>query len=743
MQDPKMTPRSLTVADTNHVMGAMAVSHLPKNDDGKSGDGGGVNVNGLLLALRRRWLLAGCLAILGAWLAVLGVLQVMPAQYVATSRIQVVFRTPDKFLSQASYHEPDFVIYKAQLAAEIKGRAVISNAMPDIKDLNMIRSVDRPIDALEASIKTDYLEAPTILKVSLGGDNPEDVTKVVNAITNSFLSRKNSEERLQYLARLQKLTDKYEAVKQALSEKQARLRNLESSHNIEDEVSQVSKYQAALAAVATIKKAALDTHLLELKSQEELNSMIAAEKTLDSAPVPSSIIEERLIQDPRGQELYKNLSLIDSAIINLRTSVLPPLRDSMVAQEEAKRAAALKAIATVREQIRPEIERVVREKMSDDVRLNLMKIREDIASLQKQKSVLSEAVTRAEAEALQYANRKMPQDVIALRDDISNTKNALTDMEKTILALQIEPTQEARVSLLQPAEVPQMRDRSRQMKIGVVAAFGIFGLMLFGVSWLEFSTRKINAANEVVRGLGMNLVGTLPSIPAQARKPINGKTTARLTLLRNQLSESVDAIRTMLLHSARTEPLRVIMITSAEGGEGKTSVASQLAASLARAWRKTLLIDGDLRNPQVHKLFEAPQEPGFSEVLRGEVTVADAARPSTISRLWVMPAGHWDTHAVQALAQDGVAALFKQMKEEFDFIVVDSSPVLPVNDSLMLGQHVDGVIFSILREVSRIPTVQSAHSKLMNLGVRTLGAVVIGEQTSSANSAYQHAGQMG
>jgi capsular exopolysaccharide synthesis family protein len=180
------------------------------------------------------------------------------------------------------------------------------------------------------------------------------------------------------------------------------------------------------------------------------------------------------------------------------------------------------------------------------------------------------------------------------------------------------------------------------------------------------------------------------------------------------------------------------MVTSAGGGEGKTSLASQLAASLARAWRKTLLIDGDLRHPAVHKLFNQPLEPGFSEVLRGEVGVHDTVRPTAISRLWAMSAGHWDSHAVQALAQEGVRSLFGQLKEQYDFIVVDSCPVLPVADSLLLGQHVDSVLFAVMRDVSRAPALYAAQQRLEGLGVRTLGAVMIGADGDVAATSYTY-----
>jgi len=200
----------------------------------------------------------------------------------------------------------------------------------------------------------------------------------------------------------------------------------------------------------------------------------------------------------------------------------------------------------------------------------------------------------------------------------------------------------------------------------------------------------------------------------------------------------VDAIRTLLLHQTRTGALQVVLITSPGGGEGKTSLASQLAASLARAGRKTLLVDGDLRNPAAHRLFDVPQGPGLSEVLRDEVQIGDVVRPTPLGRLWLVPAGTWDSHAVQALAQDGVRALFAQLKSEYEFIIVDSCPVLPVADALLLAQNADAVIFSVLRDVSRLPAVHAAHQRLSALGVRTLGAVVIGAGNDVPALAYQY-----
>jgi Mrp family chromosome partitioning ATPase len=125
-------------------------------------------------------------------------------------------------------------------------------------------------------------------------------------------------------------------------------------------------------------------------------------------------------------------------------------------------------------------------------------------------------------------------------------------------------------------------------------------------------------------------------------------------------------------------------------------------------------------------MFDLPGEPGFSEVLRGDLDASDAIRPTAISRLWLMSAGQWDPHAQQALAQEGVGHLLEQLKEEYDLILVDSCPVLPVTDTLLLGQHVDTVLLSVLKDESRLPSVYAARQRLAALDIPVLGAVFVG-----------------
>src|SRR5205814_9916254 len=110
----------------------------------------------------------------------------------------------------------------------------------------------------------------------------------------------------------------------------------------------------------------------------------------------------------------------------------------------------------------------------------------------------------------------------------------------------------------------------------------------------------------------------------------------------HHLHESIDGIRTMLLRNASVEPMQALMVTSAVSGEGKTTLASSLAVSLARAGRRTLLVDCDLRRPALHTQFEQTLEPGFSEAVLGEVGLDEAVRPTpTDPNLFSLPPAQW------------------------------------------------------------------------------------------------------
>src|SRR5262249_44914634 len=151
------------------------------------------------------------------------------------------------------------------------------------------------------------------------------------------------------------------------------------------------------------------------------------------------------------------------------------------------------------------------------------------------------------------------------------------------------------------AVVPKEKTGRSKKTAAALAALGTLCFVCFAVAWWELRNRRLEDIDEVAYQLGTRVIGTLPVLPkSSGLVGMIAPRRAKEVYFQNLLTSSVDGLTAMLINAAAQNQMRVIMVTSAVAGEGKSTVASHLAISLARAGRKTLLIDGDLRKPSLH-----------------------------------------------------------------------------------------------------------------------------------------------
>jgi capsular exopolysaccharide synthesis family protein len=273
-----------------------------------------------------------------------------------------------------------------------------------------------------------------------------------------------------------------------------------------------------------------------------------------------------------------------------------------------------------------------------------------------------------------------------------------------------------------------------------LSGFGAFFLAAGAIVWFDIRTRRINSLEEVAGGLRLPILGSLPSVPRRAAATKSGRGAVDAAVWQGSLMESVDSARVMLLRKAQLENAKVAMIVSALSSEGKTTLSCHLATSLARAGHRTLLIDTDIRRPSVHRVFDVPNTPGLCELLTGQGDLTEAVAPTSQDGLFVISAGQLSPETLRALAQDGLRQMMATLREQFDFVILDSSPILPVTDSLLISQYADGCIFSIRRDVSQYPKVATACQRLSMMGIPMWGAVVIGLDQLSYGYRYAYYG---
>jgi capsular exopolysaccharide synthesis family protein len=319
---------------------------------------------------------------------------------------------------------------------------------------------------------------------------------------------------------------------------------------------------------------------------------------------------------------------------------------------------------------------------------------------------------------------KANADMEARQGEIEQLQQVTDQIGLQLETTSIDLAMPNRVQIIEEAGVPVSGDKNLRTMLTAMA--GLVGLVLGGggIVLLEYLRDRLNATDEIQQRVGVRLLGTLPRISRSRQRGAEGL-----------VIESVDGIRTVIAQSGREAP-RVILVTSAVEHEGKTTVASQLAASLARSDRRTLILDGDLRHPNVHLALELELGPGLPELLRGEIGNDEAVKPTSIDGLFAVTGGACDYAAVTALSRPELARVIKGFRDSFDHVVIDAGPVLAFADSLLLGQQCDVAILATMRDVSSLPAVNAAVDRLREVGVRVLGAVVNGVAGPSPRRMY-------
>lgn len=193
---------------------------------------------------------------------------------------------------------------------------------------------------------------------------------------------------------------------------------------------------------------------------------------------------------------------------------------------------------------------------------------------------------------------------------------------------------------------------------------------------------------------------------------------------KSPISEKYRSIRTNLLYANVDRKLKTVIISSPTESEGKTTTSSNLALSLAEMGLSVLLIDCDLRKPRVHQVYDVNPRCGLVNVLMGEVLFEKAVQSSGFSGLSIMTAGALPSNPTELLASKAMGVLLKTAGEQFDYILIDSPPVLPVTDTVMLSTMTDGVLLVCAAEQCQINHAKRAKESIEMVGGKILGAVL-------------------
>ncbi len=272
----------------------------------------------------------------------------------------------------------------------------------------------------------------------------------------------------------------------------------------------------------------------------------------------------------------------------------------------------------------------------------------------------------------------------------------------------------------------------------VMAIAAVLGLFAgYGLGYLrELADRRFRSPEDVHQQLGVPLVGHIPVLPEAQRR----RRRARAKAGREQLSpvlytyhrpksrqaEAYRGVRTALLFGAREAGPQTLQITSPNPGDGKTTLAANLAISLAQSGKRVLLIDADFRRPRVEKLFRIGDTVGLSSVIADRTELVDAVQETPVENLWVLPCGPRPANPSELLTLPRFEELLEVAKQKYDYVILDTPPLLAVTDPSVVAPRVDGVILVLRLTKSARHDATRAVDMLQSLGAKPIGVVVNG-----------------
>lgn len=275
-------------------------------------------------------------------------------------------------------------------------------------------------------------------------------------------------------------------------------------------------------------------------------------------------------------------------------------------------------------------------------------------------------------------------------------------------------------SLVQVDEAKPPSRPIRPRTVTNLALAGIVGLLVgAGIIFLiEAFDDTLKGPDDVVRHLGLPVLALI----AKHDKDVKVITAAQP---RSPISEAYRSLRTNLQFTSVDYPINTLLITSPSPGEGKTSVSANLGIVIAQSGRSVVLVDADLRRPNLHKILELANRKGISTLfVQPKLSLDGSLQPTAVPNLFVLPAGDVPPNPSELLGSAKMFEIIGRVKDHADLVIIDTPPIMAVTDSAVLAPRVDGVILVVIPGSTNLGAAKQAVEQLRRVGANLLGVVL-------------------
>lgn len=351
------------------------------------------------------------------------------------------------------------------------------------------------------------------------------------------------------------------------------------------------------------------------------------------------------------------------------------------------------------------------------------------------------------------------QEVIRLTRDVETNQATYVQLLSKQQELNImKASAQGNVRVVDHAIPPEVPVAPRKALLALLGALGAGSLAALWVLLRNRLGHGITSSEEI-EALNLEVAGLIPHSKAQQKRDLIkrrfkafGSNKGNLLLAGNETTdvavEAIRALRTSIYFSILDAPNNLLMITGAAPEAGKSFVSANLAAVMAQSGKKVLLIDADMRKGYLDKIFGLTPETGLADILHGQTAAAQAVMPSGIDNLSIICNGGYPQNPAELLMDQRFTEMLAQLKTQFDYVLIDTPPVLAVTDAAIIGQHV-GTTLAVSRYGHTSAKILSASvDRLKQSNITVRGVILNGIKRDHSNaydyyaySAYHNEGK--